>query len=103
MNHSSASSVIMLIRKPITLCFTIGCMLPSQNRSRIAEEKTAEPNSIVHHSARTRIPIPLITKAIAAKIKRTLARVRVAESLRRWDKIHDLPVHPIYGPNSTNL
>jgi len=64
----------------------------------------AEPNSICHHhSARAKIPTPLITKAIAAKTNRVLAMKRMVESPRKLEKIHDLPVQVISGLNSTSL
>jgi len=83
------------MRNPINPFYTTSCILPSQNTNRIAEENIAEPTNIGHHHAAwKKMQNPLMTKAMAAKTNRALARDRVVESPRKLDKIHDLPVQP---------
>ena len=101
-NTRSQRRIATSISKPTKPFWTINSALPSQNRSVIAAESTADPiNTVRHHSWFKRNPTPPATKPTVATKKRRLAIALVVLSPRISVKIHDLPVQPISGWKGT--
>ena len=73
-----------LIKTPRIPFCTINARLPSQNRTNIRVEKLAAKSKMgFSQSAWMKTPMPLITNAMAARVKRMPVVFRIAAGLKK--------------------